>query len=158
MGVANERMVTADEIYSEHAVELVRFATVLVGQDDANDIVSSAVLRVLDHGLDHIDHPRAYLFRAVSNEARNFRRGAARRRLREERSPVETVTFTPDPYPEVVAAVRRLSVRQKAVVYLAYWEDMTEGEIADHLGISQGSVRRHLARARNHLRRTLNEN
>jgi hypothetical protein len=32
-------MATADEIYSEHAVDLVRFATVLVGRDDANDVV-----------------------------------------------------------------------------------------------------------------------
>jgi RNA polymerase sigma-70 factor (ECF subfamily) len=157
MGVSDQRMATADEVYSEHAVELVRFATVLVGRDDANDVVSSAVLRVLDRGLRGIENPRAYLFRAVANEARNFKRGEARRRLREEQSQPEEATYTPEPHPEVQAAVIDLSVRQRAVVYLSYWADMTDEDIADHLGIGAGSVRRHLARARTHLRRTLDE-
>jgi RNA polymerase sigma-70 factor (ECF subfamily) len=157
MGVSDQRMATADEIYSEHAVDLVRFATVLVGRDDANDVVSSAVLRVLDRGFHGIENPRAYLFRAVSNEARNFKRGEARRRRREEQSHVVEVTYVPEPHPEVQAAVLHLSVRQRAVVYLSYWEDMADKDIAQHLGIGSGSVRRHLARARNHLRRTLDE-
>jgi DNA-directed RNA polymerase specialized sigma24 family protein len=40
-------------------------------------------------------------------------------------------------------------------VYLTYWEDMTNQMTADYLGISAGSVRRHLARAKTHLRREL---
>jgi RNA polymerase sigma factor (sigma-70 family) len=67
------------------------------------------------------------------------------------------VTYVPEPHPEVQAAVLHLSVRQRAVVYLSYWEDMADKDIAQHLGIGSGSVRRHLARARNHLRRTLDE-
>jgi DNA-directed RNA polymerase specialized sigma24 family protein len=42
-------------------------------------------------------------------------------------------------------------------VYLTYWEDMTDQMAADHLGISAGSVRRHLARARDHLRKVLHD-
>jgi RNA polymerase sigma-70 factor (ECF subfamily) len=88
----------------------------------------------------------------VSNEARNFKRGEARRRQREEQSHAVNVTYAPEPHPEVQAAVLHLSVRQRAVVYLSYWEDMTDEDIAEHLGIGAGSVRRHLARARNHFK------
>ena len=63
----------------------------------------------------------------------------------------------PEYRPEVLAAVRRLSVRQRAVVVLAYWEQLTAGEIAGQLGISEGSVHRHLARARSKLRGALYE-
>jgi RNA polymerase sigma factor (sigma-70 family) len=48
-----------------------------------------------------------------------------------------------------------LSLRQRAVVVLAYWADLTPDDIADRLGISEGAVRRHLARARARLRAVL---
>jgi DNA-directed RNA polymerase specialized sigma24 family protein len=40
-------------------------------------------------------------------------------------------------------------------VYLTYWEDLDPSRISELLGISDGAVRRHLARARRHLRKTL---
>jgi len=67
------------------------------------------------------------------------------------------VVQLPEFRPEVRQAVEELSVRQRAVVYLTYWEDMTDEAVAVHLGISAGSVRRHLARARKHLRRVLHD-
>lgn len=146
-----------EEAYRRHASALVRFATVLVGPDDAQDVVSSAVLRVLDKGTE-IDNPKAYLYQAVANQARNHQRGEARRRrLEHANARLDPTTSDPEPYPEVRAAVERLSVRQRAVVYLTYWEDMPETRVAEHLGIGSGSVRRHLARARRHLRRVLHE-
>ena len=63
----------------------------------------------------------------------------------------------PEYRPEVLAAVRRLSLRQRAVVVLTYWEQMTASETARQLGISEGSVHRHLARARSKLRGVLHE-
>ena len=52
-------------------------------------------------------------------------------------------------------ALAALPVRQRAVVFLTYWADQTPAAIAAELGISEGSVRQHLARARRTLRRTL---
>jgi RNA polymerase sigma factor (sigma-70 family) len=57
----------------------------------------------------------------------------------------------------VLDAIGRLSVRQRAVVYLTYWDDLDPAATAELLGISEGSVRRHLARARANLRRTLRD-
>jgi RNA polymerase sigma factor (sigma-70 family) len=61
------------------------------------------------------------------------------------------------PRPEVFAAVERLSTRQRAVIFLTYWDDLDPGSVARVLGISEGAVRRHLARARNSLRRSLDD-
>lgn len=144
--------------YREYRHALVRFATVLVGADDANDVVSSAMLTVLERDPDRIDNPRAYIYQAVANQARNHKRGEARRHRREERSAIRSGSETfPEPYPEVREAIEGLSVRQRAVVYLFYWEDLSEDTVAERLGISAGSVRQHLFRARRNLRRAISD-
>jgi len=61
----------------------------------------------------------------------------------------------PDVRPEVLAAVSRLSMRQRAVIFLTYWEDLAPTAIADLLSISDGSVRRHLDRGKTHLKEAL---
>lgn len=159
----NKRDVAEDhrqmvDAYRQHRHELVRFATVLVGPDAAHDVVSSAVLRVIERDPAPVERPKAYLYQAVANQARNHKRGEARRRHREERAPHTRVEAAPaEPYPEVREAIERLSVRQRAVIYLSYWEDLPEQTVANHLGITAGSVRRHLSRARRHLRRALHD-
>ena len=155
MTIDSERRSDA-EVYAEHAVALVRFATVLVGPVDAQDVVSSAVLRSLGSpGWAQVKNRRGYLHQAVANEARNVYRSDARRRNGEVRMSGQALVSLPEFRPDVQKAVERLSVRQRAVVYLTYWEDMTNQMTADYLGISAGSVRRHLARAKTHLRREL---
>lgn len=126
----NERDVAEDhqemvDTYRQHRHDLVRFATVLVGPDAAQDVVSSAVLRVLERDPAPVERPKAYLYQAVANQARNHKRGESRRRSREERAPRTQVEAAPtEPYPEVRGAIERLSVRQRAVIYLSYWEDL----------------------------------
>lgn len=145
-----------DRIYRKHGDELSRFATFLVGPDDAPDVVSSAVLRALSSpAWARVEHHRAYLFRAVLNEARVQHRTTARRRAREQRSATPEAVDEIDTLSDVLDMVRRLSPRQRAVVYLAYWDDLAPAVIAQVLGVSEGSVRRHLARARAALRRML---
>jgi RNA polymerase sigma-70 factor (sigma-E family) len=58
------------------------------------------------------------------------------------------------PLDDVLAA---LPVKQRAVVVLRYWCDLTEQEIAEALGISRGTVKSHTARAMTALRRQLAE-
>jgi RNA polymerase sigma factor (sigma-70 family) len=55
----------------------------------------------------------------------------------------------------VLEAMSMLSTQQRAAVILTYWEDLTVGEVARRLGVSEGSVRRHLARGRSKLREVL---
>ncbi len=48
-----------------------------------------------------------------------------------------------------------MSLAQRSVVFLVYWEDRTERDTAEILGIAPGTVRRHLVRARIHLAKAL---
>ncbi|MFZ1490949.1 MAG: sigma-70 family RNA polymerase sigma factor [Ilumatobacteraceae bacterium] len=147
---------TMDELWRAHAAELVRFATVLVGPADAHDIVVEAFLR--SYGAvttGRVTRPRAYLFRAVANHANDLRRTRSRRWARDLSAVGPAATAGPDTFLDVRRAVAGLSVQQRAVVYFAYWEDMPEREIATVLGVSPGTVRRHLVRARLNLRKAL---
>lgn len=51
--------------------------------------------------------------------------------------------------------IQRLPVRQRAVIVLSYYEDLSEGRIAELLGCSTGAVKSHRARALVTLRRGL---
>lgn len=147
------------ELYARHAVELTRFATALVGPDDAADVVADAMVSVLRSGrLSAVDNQRAYLFRAVFNEAANTVRSRRRRSRREHVA--ATPEFADGPEVDGVDVVRRLSMlsaRQRAVVFLTYWADLTAPGCAQMLGCSTRTVERELAGARRLLERTWDE-
>ena len=157
--VDQAEVVTDDgEVYARLAPELMGFAVGLVGAGDASDVVSNALVRVLGSaGWPTVTNRRAYLYRAVFNEAMTWSRRSTRRRTVElnaaEHDRWELPTFRPD----VRAAVENLSVQQRAVVLLTYWADLDTAKVAERLGISDGAVRRHLARARARLRKVLDE-
>ncbi len=144
------------ELYALHAAELVRFATVLVGPSAADDVVAETVARVFERrDWPAVRERRAYLFRAVLNEARQQGRALERRRRREERTaPLERVD-APSVRPEVLAAVRSLSPRQRAIVFFTFWQDRTPGDIATELGLTARTVQRELAAARRRLEELL---
>jgi RNA polymerase sigma factor (sigma-70 family) len=149
---------TDEEVYRKYGDDLVRFAMGLVGRDDGADVVSDAMLRVFcSDSWESVSNQRAYLYRAVLNEASNTHRGRQRRWARELKVASSDFVEPVEYRPEVLSAVMQLSVRQRAVIVLAYWEQLTPGEIATRLGVSDGSVRRHLARGRSRLRRVLDE-
>jgi RNA polymerase sigma factor, sigma-70 family len=143
-------------IYSDYSPELVRFATGLVGTTDAPDVVANAFVQLMAAPVwATAQNHRALLYRRVLFEARSWQRTAVRRRSRESRSAGASVVEFPDLQPEIAAAVDALSPQQRAVVFLTYWNDLTVSGVADLLDISEGSVRKQLARARKHLRRVL---
>jgi RNA polymerase sigma-70 factor (ECF subfamily) len=144
------------EVYEKHAEELLRFATVLVGPDNAPDVLSGAVIKAYSsRAWPGVENRRAYLFRCVANEARTHGRSVRRRAAVESRAERPRVTVSQLPDVDVVRALKQLSPRQRAVVYLSYWEDLDQRAIAQLLGIGTGAVHRHLARARSNLRRML---
>ena len=147
-----------EEIYRKYADDLVRFATGLVGPFDARDVVTDSCLRAFrSKGWTDVTNHRAYLYRSVLNQARSHHRSTLRRRLREMRSALPERVSPSEVDVDVLAAVDKLSVQQRASVVLTYWEDLAPGEVAARLGISEGSVKRHLARARARLRELLDD-
>jgi len=145
-------------LYAEHRTELVRFATALVGPSDAADVVSDAMLSLLKSGrLADAERPSGLMYRAVLNKANSMHRSGFRRRAREQRFVQRVTIENPELHPEVVGAVVALSPQQRACVYLTYWEDLTPHDVAERLGIGEGTVKRYLARARARLREVLND-
>lgn len=138
-----------------YATDLVRFATGLVGPFDAQDVVTDGCLKAFSSkSWNSVDNPRAYLYKAVLNQAHSAHRSASRRRAREARAAARDERTTPpvDVDVDVLRAVEKLSVQQRAVVMLTYWEDLGSADVASRLGIAEGSVKRHLARARKRLK------
>jgi len=154
MGVGS---LTKAEAYQKYSDDLVRFATGLAGPADGPDLVSAAMVRVLMFPRwEEVKNQRAYLYAAVLNEARRHYHRTMRRRAGEARAVASGETGPlSEVRPDVLQAVGRLSVRQRAVVFLTYWEDLTPAETARRLGVSPGTVYRNLARGEARLRRLL---
>ena len=143
-------------VYAEHAAELVRYAAVLVGATGADDLVADACMKAFGSpGWATVEHPRAYLYRAVLNEARQAARSGVRRATRERRAATADRVDPPEVRPEVRAALAALTERQRAVVFFTYWQDRTTAEIADELGIDARTVQRELVAARTRLAEVL---
>lgn len=151
--------IARSDVYEKYSHDLVRFATGLVGPDDGPDLVSSAMLNVLwSPSWIQVENPRAYLYRSVLNEARKRHRTRMKRAGAEARAAASPdIVAMGEVHPEVLEAVGSLSPRQRAIVFLAYWEDLTSAEIARRLELSEGTVRRHLSRAETRLRRLLDD-
>jgi RNA polymerase sigma factor (sigma-70 family) len=147
---------TSEALWREHGPIALRLATVLVGPHDAHDVTIAAFLRVAgaSNRTDVLD-VRRYLLRAVRNEARSVLRAAGRRRRRDLAAVTAASVDDGRPDVDVRRAIGALTERQRTVLFLAYWEDMTEAVIADVLGLSRGTVHRDLERARWRLKEVL---
>jgi RNA polymerase sigma-70 factor (sigma-E family) len=104
------------------------------------------------------DQPEAYLRRMVLNEVLGSRRtGWARRERTSEVVEDRRAVAAPDggvvERDSVWAAVRALPPRQRAVVVLRYYEDLSEKQIASVLGCSRGTVKSQASAALANLRR-----
>jgi RNA polymerase sigma factor (sigma-70 family) len=146
----------ADAMWRLHGDTALRLATVLVGPDDAHDITVTGFLSALGSAgwSDATDH-RGYVLRAVSFAARDHRRQRARRWRRDLLAVAATTTTAPETTVDLRRQIAELSVQQRNVIFLAYWEDMTEAAIADVLELSVGTVHRNLTRAKHRLRKAL---
>jgi RNA polymerase sigma factor (sigma-70 family) len=145
-------------VYRAEAPRLMRLATALVGRDAAYDLVADTVGRAVQRPQwELVEDPGAYLARAVVHGATDRTRSERRRSGREERAARLVVVGSADPANavDVRRALDRLSPQQRAITYLAYWEDLTIPDVARWLDVSEGTVRRQLARAKDRLREVL---
>jgi RNA polymerase sigma factor (sigma-70 family) len=148
------------ELYAKYGPDLLRLSTMLVGPADAEDVFADALINATAaarwRSLDD-DAKRGYLYRTVVNQGRQWARARTRRNHREALMAARDATTDSPSYPtrEAWDVVVRLDMRARAVVFLTYWADLDGQGVADTLGISERSVRRVLARAREELRRSL---
>lgn len=156
---------TLTDLYLLHRLSLTRLATVLLGDlAEAEDAVHDAFLRLWrSHGgrTDMLDNPPAYLRVAVVNNARSMLR---RRKNAREHTPLfvpyaesAEEEALPRVRPDVLEAVKGLPVRQREILVLRYWADMSEVDIARTMGISRGTVKSSSSRGLRSVARILRE-
>lgn len=141
---------TLESIFAAEAGPLVRLASLLTGSPTAaEEIVQDAFVGLISRW-QMIESPGAYLRIAVLNGCRSHgRRLVVARR----HAPKLFVPHGPDGEPDVLQdAVARLPHRQRSAVVLRYWLDLSEREIALHLGCRPGTVKSLLSRALESLR------
>jgi RNA polymerase sigma factor (sigma-70 family) len=131
--------------------ELIRYANALVGPSEGEDVVMTVVGRTLRRSrLSELDNPKGYLLRGVLNEAR----GRGRRKTTVPLG--HDLTEGADPgMAEVIDVLMALPTRQRATVYLHYWEGLSTSEIADVMDVGPGTVKRYLHLARKKLKGVL---
>lgn len=144
-----------EEFVTARRDALLRTAYLLTGNHhDAEDLVQSALIKVVPKWGRIQDRPEAYIRRVLARESVNRRRA---RRWREVTTDVVSETMH-DEYDNtdriaLFEDLRKLSPRQRAVLVLRYFDDLTEADTAATLGISVGTVKSHardaLARLRN---------
>jgi RNA polymerase sigma-70 factor (sigma-E family) len=136
----------------------MRTATLLAGGRDAGeDLLQTALERLLRRWRSLDGDPEGYLRRTMANLAVDgYRRRSSWRGkvplLRAEAARADDPMSGVDLRDALVRAVLRLPPRQRAVLVLRYWEQMSEAEAAAMLGWPEGTVKSATARGLQRLR------
>lgn len=142
-------------LYAAHRLSLIRMAALLV--DDmasAEDVVQDAFI-AFHRTAGRLHDPEAalgYLRACVVNGARSMirRRQVARKYqhlgMQPDEAAADTEAMLADEHRSVLRALRRLPDRQREVLTLRYWSDLSEAQIAEALGISRGAVKSNASR------------
>ena len=146
----------------EHA-RLVAYARLLVDdQQSAEDVVQDAFTGLYAHWSRLADEHAAlaYLRTSVANGARSsLRRRRTVRGLRLARpadaSSAEHIAVGHDEVRRVLGGLTALPTRQRQVLVLRYFFDLSEAQIADELAISRGSVKQHASQGLSALTRRI---
>lgn len=146
-----------------HTATLFRTAYLMTGDyQRAEDVLQSALVNVYRRWprIDDMASPLGYARKVVVSQASSWWR---------KRSSHEAPVSVPDgptwgggveevaEHQRVWAAVLTLPPRQRAVTVLRYYEDLSEAQIADTLGISPGTVKSQGHAAKRRLARLLDE-
>ncbi len=121
-----------------------------VGLDAATEATAEALAYGWEHWdrLRHMDNPAGYLYRVARTKARQT---PNRRPL----LPEVSVSHLPLVEPGLPTALRRLSDKQRTVVWLVHGLEWQQREVADLLGVSEDTVRTHLSRGMKKLKRMI---
>jgi RNA polymerase sigma-70 factor (ECF subfamily) len=156
-------------LYREHAPRVLRVCRLLLrSPQEAEDVAQEVFLKLIMSS-QVTDRPVAWgpwLTRVAINACRDRQRAAWWRLWHDPLDEVELVDRNPTPEAaaltgetreQIWRALRQLSQRQREVFVLRHLEGWSTHGVAETLGLSTGSVKRHLFRAVERLRKGLGE-
>jgi RNA polymerase sigma-70 factor (sigma-E family) len=156
-------MADFDNFVAAHVDDLLRTAYLIVWDEgEAEDLVQECLLKVARRWprVRRMEQPQAYARRILVNLALDGARRRAQRR-RELEAGDATSLWAVDPLQaletraELLQALAQLHERQRAVLVLRYFNDLTEAQVADVLGCSPGTVKSSASRGLARLREAL---
>jgi len=147
-----------DDFVRGSATRLLRTAVLLTGDRQAGeDLVQETYERIYVHWPRiRGGAPEAYARKTMTNLAANRWRKRLRRPV--EVALVDHDQSRPDDSEEyavrreLLAALQQLPPRQRAVIVLRYYDDLTEAQTAEALGCTVGTVKSQASRALDRLR------
>lgn len=144
------------EFVAARNAALRRFGALLTGnRDDGDDLTQTALVRVGARWsrLNHDGSPEAYIRTTMVRLYLNDRRRRLRHRERVDAG-VDSPVIGPDVDLRLTLwnQLRKLPPRQRAVIVLRYYEQLSEAEIAAVLGCSRGTVKSQAFKALTSLR------
>lgn len=128
-----------DDFYAQRWPYAFRLAALMTHDAEAGADIAQDVFTNMSRRWTTIERPDAYLQRALTNACSNWRRNArtAARKLHLLVSRGDDEV----PFDGLADAVARLPFRQRAVVVLRYYADLSEAEIALALDCRPGTVK-----------------
>ena len=149
-----------EEFVAESGDALLRLATLLTSDQGLGEDVYQETLHRLAARWSRVDNPRAYCRRVMHNividHARTQQRRPAEIRLVEAHDDGDPRSADSasavELRPVLLAALRTLTPQQRAIVVLRYFDDRSENEVAELLGVSSGTVKSTASRAMAQLR------
>jgi RNA polymerase sigma-70 factor (sigma-E family) len=137
---------------------LLRTAYLLTGHhEDAEDLVQQALIKVVPKWSRIADNPEPYVRKVLVHESVSRWRRRRWREIPTDRLPEPAVVEPSSERLVLEQALWALAPRQRAVIVLRYFEDLTEKETASVLGVSIGTVKSQARDALARLRRLVPE-
>lgn len=133
-----------------------RLAFLLLSDREAAEDIAHEAFLGMQRRVSHLDNPRAYLRVTIVNLSRKHQRREARRSTASADT-TRAWTIDDESEAEILDIIDRLPGRQRAVVVLRYFDDLSERQIARVLRCRPGTVKSLAARALTRLRRELED-
>jgi RNA polymerase sigma-70 factor (sigma-E family) len=153
-----------DEFVAGNVEQLLKAAYLITWDPgEAEDLVQECLLKLARRWprVRAMVQPRAYARRILVNLALDDARGRARRRGELDEAPAvvdgpaQNLLAGVETRAELIDALGRLTARQRAVLVLRYFNDLTEAQTAEVLGCSPGTVKSNASRGLARLREVL---
>jgi RNA polymerase sigma-70 factor (sigma-E family) len=154
-------------LFRSHLLAMVRLATLLVDDRETAEDIAQDAFAALHRRWPTLRGEGAavsYLRTCVINGSRSVlrrRRTVRRTELPDESGATvesaDSTTLLAEEHRAVLAAIRELPDRQREVIVLRYWSQLSEAEIADALRISVGAVKSSASRGREAVAHRLGE-